>query len=86
MEILRRELRAETPLIVLEPSCRSVFKDEMVSLFPDYVDVIKLAQNCDSLSDFLINELDYQPPPLNRTAMIHGHCHQKALGGIERVN
>ena len=83
LEILRREIRAETPLIVLEPSCLSVFKDEMVSLFPDDPGATKLAQNCYSFSDFLTNEMDYHPPSLNKAALTHGDCHQKAFDGIE---
>ena len=81
LEMLRGAIAAEMPVVVLEPSCLSVFKDEMHNLFADDPDASTLARNCYSLDDFLVEKADYQPPRLERLAMIHGHCHQKALGG-----
>lgn len=83
LHVLRDALAADLPIVVLEPSCLSVFKDEMVNLFPDDPDATKLARNSYSLDDFLIERLDYEPPHFARTAIVHGHCHQKALGGID---
>src|SRR5215813_3753552 len=41
------------PLIVLEPSCASVFRDEIVNFFPENSDLIRLSQQTLLLSEFL---------------------------------
>src|SRR6185437_5393915 len=57
---LLRELRTlepyvatGTPMIVLEPSCCSVFRDEMHSWFPESEQARRLAENTFTLSEFL---------------------------------
>ncbi|MGE5054613.1 MAG: FAD-binding and (Fe-S)-binding domain-containing protein [Acidobacteriota bacterium] len=84
---LQRELKAlepyisaGTPMVVLEPSCCSVFRDEMHSWFPDSKQAGWLKENTFTLSEFLDNKLPgYQPPKLQRKAMVQGHCHHKAI-------
>jgi FAD/FMN-containing dehydrogenase/Fe-S oxidoreductase len=84
---LRRNLKAvtphvsaATPMIVLEPSCCSVFRDEMRNLFPESVEAKQVAENTFTLSEFLNKKLpDYQPPKLRRHAIVQGHCHHKAV-------
>lgn len=84
---LRRELRtlqpyiaAGTPMIVLEPSCCSVFRDEMNSLFPDSEQARRLKENTFTLSEFLDKKVPgYQPPKVQRKALVQGHCHHKAI-------
>src|SRR4029078_3809505 len=44
MEVLRPQLAAGVPIVVLEPSCASVFRDELRSLFPEERWAQKLAQ------------------------------------------
>ena len=84
LEALREEIRAGTPLVALEPSCASVFKDELVNLFPHDQDALKLAHKTFLLTDFLANEAkDYKPPKLQRKAVVHGHCHHKAVLGFD---
>ena len=36
-----------------------------------------------TLEEFLTGLLDYRPGRLERGAIVHGHCHQKALVGME---
>jgi Fe-S oxidoreductase len=84
---LQRELKAlepyisaGTPMVVLEPSCCSVFRDEMHSWFPDSRQAGWLKENTFTLSEFLDNKLPgYQPPKVQRKAMVQGHCHHKAI-------
>ena len=67
-------------MVVLEPSCWAAFKDELTNLFPQNLDAIRLQQLTYTISDFLRNKAPhYQPPQLHRKALVHGHCHQKAL-------
>ncbi len=79
---LRDDIRAGVPVIGLEPSCVAAFRDELCGLFPDDEDARRLAQQTFMLSEFLVQE-GYQPPPLRRRAVVHGHCHQKAVIGMQ---
>jgi Fe-S oxidoreductase/FAD/FMN-containing dehydrogenase len=77
---LRDEIRAGTPIVGLEPSCVAVFRDELANLFPHDQDAHRLSQQVLTLSEFLEHKLDgYQPPRLERKAIVHGHCHHKAI-------
>lgn len=79
---------AEVPLAVvgLEPGCMSVFKDELLKLFPDDPRAQRLASSVRLFGDFLV-EQDYTPPRLEAKVLVHAHCHQKSLFGTngERV-
>ena len=77
---LRPEIRRRIPLVGLEPSCLSVFRDELVNLFPHDEDAKRLNKQCFTLSEFLANEVDgYEPPKLNRKAIVQGHCHHRSV-------
>ena len=66
--------------MVLEPSCATVLRDEALGLFPDRADAKRLAQQTFLLSEFLQKKLPaYTPPQLARKALVHGHCHHKAI-------
>lgn len=80
MNGLKDELRRGIPIILLEPSCYSVFKDELINFFPDYQDADRLVENSYLLSEFLLKNIkDEEFPQLKRKAIVHGHCHHKAL-------
>ncbi len=69
------------PVLVLEPSCASVLRDELHKLMPNDEHARRLrAQTV--LLDELLAEHDWKPPPVGRRALVHGHCHQEALMGI----
>jgi FAD/FMN-containing dehydrogenase/Fe-S oxidoreductase len=79
-DILDREIAEDVPVIVLEPSCASVFRDEMLNLFPDDSRAQKLARQVMPLSDFLEkNAKSFALPTLTRKALVHGHCHHKSV-------
>ncbi|MGH9355335.1 MAG: (Fe-S)-binding protein, partial [Terriglobia bacterium] len=80
LEALRSPIRAGIPIVVLEPSCAAVFRDELVNLYPQDEDARRLSQQTFLLSEFLEKRVaDYQPPKLRRKAIVHGHCHQRAI-------
>lgn len=80
LEALAPHIAAGTPMIVLEPSCCSVFRDEMNSLLPDDPQAHRLADNTFTLAEFFEKKLKgYTPPQLNRQAIVQGHCHHKAI-------
>lgn len=77
---LRDDIRSGTPVIVLEPSCASVFRDELVNLFPDDEDALRLSRQTFLLGEFLHKHTSGVPwPALEGTAVMQGHCHQKAI-------
>ena len=53
MQALGPQIAAGMPIIVLEPSCASVFRDELVNLFPDNATAKKLRSQTFLLSEFL---------------------------------
>jgi FAD/FMN-containing dehydrogenase/Fe-S oxidoreductase len=83
LESLRSQIRCGMPVVGLEPSCVAVFRDELLNLFPHDEDANRLSRHTFLLSEFLAQVDDFQPPTLHRRALVHGHCHQKALMGME---
>jgi FAD/FMN-containing dehydrogenase/Fe-S oxidoreductase len=83
MTVLGPQIDAGIPIVVLEPSCASVFRDELRNLFPADERAIKLRSQTFLLSEFLEHFApDYQPPQLQGKVLLHGHCHQKSLMGL----
>jgi Fe-S oxidoreductase len=67
-------------MVVLEPSCCSVFRDELHSWFPESSTAKKVVENTFTLSEFLEKKVpDYRPPTIKRKAIVQGHCHHKAI-------
>jgi len=80
MSALGPQIDAGLPIVVLEPSCASVFRDELHNLFPTNERATRLRNQTFLLSEFLQNHApDYLPPSLSRKVILHGHCHHKAL-------
>ncbi|HEX7232328.1 MAG TPA: FAD-linked oxidase C-terminal domain-containing protein [Candidatus Binatia bacterium] len=83
LDTLRPEIEVGVPIVGLEPSCVAVFRDEMTNLFPDDEDAKRLRDRTFLISEFFETMEDgYQPPQLKRKAIVHGHCHQKAIMGM----
>lgn len=93
VEALTGIISKETPLVGIEPSCILSFRDE----YPDLVDAeerdkaLELGRNCLLYDEFLLSELDagrITPGSFNHDLLriwLHGHCHQKALVGVEKT-
>jgi FAD/FMN-containing dehydrogenase/Fe-S oxidoreductase len=79
LAVLRPDIEAGTPIIGLEPSCVSVFRDEMTNLLGKNLEAQKLKSQTYLLSEFLVNQADYRPPQLKRKAIVHAHCHHKSV-------
>jgi Fe-S oxidoreductase len=80
LDTLREEIRNGVPVVGLEPSCVAVFRDELVNLFPKDEDALRLKKQTFTLAEFLQKKApDLRIPPLPREALVHGHCHQKAI-------
>jgi FAD/FMN-containing dehydrogenase/Fe-S oxidoreductase len=80
LEILEPEIVAGTPVVVLEPSCASVFRDEMLNLFPENEWGRKLSSQVFLLSEFLEKHAPhFALPSVGVNALMHGHCHHKSV-------
>jgi Fe-S oxidoreductase len=77
---LEQEIAEGVPVLVLEPSCASVFRDEMLNLLPADARAQKLAKKVVLLSEFLQSYAQsFDLPTLQRKALVHGHCHHKSV-------
>jgi FAD/FMN-containing dehydrogenase/Fe-S oxidoreductase len=84
LDALRPEIQAGTPVVGLEPSCISVFREEMTDLLHGNEDAGRLKEQSYMLTEFLTSKVNnYQPPRLERRAVVHGHCHHKSVLGFE---
>jgi FAD/FMN-containing dehydrogenase/Fe-S oxidoreductase len=80
LQALGPQIDAGLPVVVLEPSCASVFRDELVNLMPNDERAKKLRAQTFLLSEFLEHRAPgYKPRQLARRILVHGHCHHKAL-------
>ncbi len=84
LRALRPHIRAGTHVVVLEPSCLSVLRDELVNLLPHDEDAKRLSLQALTLAEYLRQEAPHWPlPRLERDALLHVHCHHKAVIGAE---
>jgi Fe-S oxidoreductase len=73
------------PIVGLEPSCLLTLRDEIPTLLPGE-ETASLADGSLLLDEFLLREAEAGRAPLDlgpveaRAALVHTHCHQKALG------
>jgi FAD/FMN-containing dehydrogenase/Fe-S oxidoreductase len=77
-------------IVVFEPSCLSAMKDEWMKLKmrTDLPTRKRLAEKAMLFEDFIELRWNEHPVPpivksLNQDVIFHGHCHQKALWGVE---
>ena len=83
LNALTPQLHAGTPIVVLEPSCASVFRDELTNLLPDDPRAAQLRDQTFLLSEFLVKHAPhYQPPKLDEKIIVHGHCHHRSTMGM----
>ena len=75
-------VREGIKVVGVEPSCVAAFRDELPNLLPHDEDARRLTRNTLTLAEFLVNEANYEPPRLDREALVHGHCHQEAIMGM----
>jgi len=84
LEEFKPRIKAGLPFVVLEPSCAAVFRDELPDLFPHDENARRLCRQTFLLSEFLEQKAPgYTPSRLSRTAVVHGHCHHKAIMGMD---
>ncbi|WP_166459344.1 FAD-binding and (Fe-S)-binding domain-containing protein [Amycolatopsis pithecellobii] len=83
LDELEPALTAGTPIVVLEPSCLAVFRDELRNLLPHSTAARRLAQQAHSLAEVLVASDGYTPPVVHSKALLQLHCHQQAVIGTD---
>jgi FAD/FMN-containing dehydrogenase/Fe-S oxidoreductase len=90
LEALLPHVRAGSAVVGLEPSCLLSLRDEFLAL--------KLGEGANELApaSFLFEEFIAREAqagrfavrfrPLPRTALLHGHCHQKSFGAMPQIH
>jgi Fe-S oxidoreductase len=87
LDRMAAEIGAGLPFLFLEPSCASVFRDELLEFFPNDERARRLSRQTWLLADFLA----IRAPGFVSTVLpgrlsgvrilLHGHCHHKAVFG-----
>jgi FAD/FMN-containing dehydrogenase/Fe-S oxidoreductase len=84
---LAPHIDARTPIVGLEPSCLLTLRDEFPAILP-WVQTKALAERAQLFEEFVESERAagrFQLPLTSmegRTALLHGHCHQKAFATV----
>jgi Fe-S oxidoreductase len=79
---LREDIRAGIPIVGIEPSCVATFKHELRDLMPFDDDGLRLSRQIYHFGEFVRDRIGDRPP-FRGKALVWGHCHQKATGGID---
>ena len=81
LETLLPEVERGAWIVGIEPSCILTLRDELPDLVRDDR-AGKLASASVMLEEFLASLPEWRPGRLERKAVVHGHCHQKAIIGM----
>jgi FAD/FMN-containing dehydrogenase/Fe-S oxidoreductase len=83
LDALAPQLAANIPIVVLEPSCASVFRDELCNLLPNDPRAARLRDQTYLLSEFLVKFAPrWTPPRIASPILVHAHCHHRATFGV----
>jgi Fe-S oxidoreductase len=84
LRTLATPIERGVPLVGMEASCLAAFRDELPNLFPDDMNARRLSEKSFMLSEFLERYAgEWEMPRLGRKALYHGHCHHKAIVGLD---
>lgn len=81
LDALAADVAAGATVVGVEPSCILTLRDELPDLVRD-PRARALAEATRTFEELLV-ESGWRPGRLARTAIVHGHCHQKALVGMK---
>lgn len=84
LEVLADDLHRGTPIVVLEPACLSVFREELTMMLPREEQARRLRTQAMLLPDFLQQRAaGIRFEHLRVPALVHGHCHHKTVLGFD---
>jgi FAD/FMN-containing dehydrogenase/Fe-S oxidoreductase len=87
LDALAPHVAAGTPIVGLEPSCLLTLRDEFLAILPG-AETKAFAERARLLEEFVDSERAANrfslplSPMVGQTALLHGHCHQKAFGTV----
>jgi Fe-S oxidoreductase len=87
LEAIGAHVAADTPIVGLEPSCLLTLRDEFPAILPGSA-TKALAERAQLFEEFVDSEgaegrFKLALAPMEgRTALLHGHCHQKAFATV----
>ena len=83
LDALAEPIAAGIPVVVLEPSCASVFRDELTNLLPNDDRAHRLRAHTFLLSEFLAQHAPhFKPPTRTGKVVVQAHCHHRAQSGM----
>ncbi|MGD2137229.1 MAG: FAD-linked oxidase C-terminal domain-containing protein [Gammaproteobacteria bacterium] len=82
LDVLEPWLERDLPVLGMEPACIASFRDELPHLLPDDPRAARLARQAQMLGEYLVST-GYQPPRLERRALVHVHCNHHAVMGFD---
>jgi FAD/FMN-containing dehydrogenase/Fe-S oxidoreductase len=84
LDALDADIAAGTPLVVLEPACASVFRDELPNLYFRSERARRLSRQTVLLGELLARQshAGRGDSPLGAKALVQAHCHQKSVLGM----
>jgi FAD/FMN-containing dehydrogenase/Fe-S oxidoreductase len=85
LQSLAEDINAGTPIVVAEPACASVFKDELLNLFAGDERAQRLSNQVTYIADFIAARFD-RFPSFRRggSALVQAHCHHHAVIGFDK--
>lgn len=82
LAVLREPIHAGVPVVVLEPTCVAVLRDELHALLPHDPDARRLGELARTLAELLEDEgRAFALPQLPQRTLLFTHCNQAALIG-----
>jgi Fe-S oxidoreductase len=90
LRALRPYLDAGIPVVGLEPSCLLTLRDEWSAMLPED-QLAGVSEHSFLFEEFLARETEsgrceLRLAPIRETALLHGHCHQKAFEAMSSVH
>jgi Fe-S oxidoreductase len=84
LRILRPAIDAGTPVVVLEPSCAAVFRDELPNLLAGDAQAERLSHATYTIAEFLEQRsAEFDLPRYEHKALVQIHCHHHAVMGFD---
>lgn len=84
VDSLSEEIESGMPIVVLEPSCAAVFRDELPMMLPADRNAQRLSKQVFTLSQILEQRAPgFVMPYTDKAIRVQSHCHHKAVLGTE---
>lgn len=84
LKVMGPALASGAPVVGLEPSCTAVFRHEATDLLPNDPRAAAARTQFRTLAEVLAERApDWQPPQVDRDALVQVHCHQHSVLGFD---